>query len=229
MKKLLLSCLFILSSMQLFAQTENAKHEVSLVLLDLDRVVNSRNQKSKFLFATGLIYSYQLSDLFSVQLGISSYETNIEDNCRLCFFDNIAEGEGFYQNKEIRTGLKIEKPSRKLDQLSWLIGGTLRYGRADYRAILERATVTFEPITFEANTEIFLIDTNVTTRYVSTGLDIGFKVYPRDYMFIGFVSNASFLIDFSKDNTVDSQFFNPTSQGIRITANVFELRTGIRF
>lgn len=229
MKRLLFSIVLSLSLVQLFAQVEDAKHEVSLTLVDMDMVLNSEHQESKILLGTGLLYSYQLNDLLFIQAGASSYETNVEDNCRFCFFNNDEEGNGFYKNKEFRVGFTVEKPSRRKSIITWIIGGTFKYGRADYRAILEQGITTFDPITFEPETVFRSIDKNVTTRYLSGGLDIGFKFYPHDNVFVALVSNVSAIAEFNIDNTISSQFFNSLEKDTRVTANVLELRTGIRF
>ena len=224
MKKLLFSILLILSFTQLFAQSEKGKHEVSVNLLDIDLVINSSNRVGKALLGTGLIYSYWFNDLLAIETGISSYETNVVDDCRFCFFFNQQSGKGFYTNKEFRLGLKMEKPSRRVSGLYWLMGATMKYGRADYRAILEGLAFAFDPNTGEPLEVVFITDRDVTTRYIAGGLDLGFKIYPNNHMFIAFVSNVSTVVEFNLDNTSMTTFMDNTLSG-----NFLELRTGIRF
>lgn len=226
MKNLLLLVFFSLSLAKLFAQSEvveGGKHELSLNLLDIDMVINSENQESKILLGTGLLYSYQFSDLLFFQGGISSYETNVKDNCIFCFFNNRS-GDGFYKNKEVRVGLTIEKPSNRALRCSWLLGSTIKYGRADYRAILEETVFTFDPVTFEPEERIVRTHRNKTTRYVAAGLDLGLKYYPNNHVFIAFVSNVSTVSEFDIDNQTNQKF-----NSSRVRGNVLELRTGIRF
>jgi hypothetical protein len=230
MKKILLAFSFSLIVAQLFAQKE-IKHEVSLNLLDVDFVMNSLNRESKAVIGTGIIYAYQFNDLMVLQAGFSSYKTLVEDNCTFCFFQNETNGKGVFTNNEFRLGFAIEKPGRKIPEGKWIVGSTMKLGKANYRAILQQSSFDF----FTGEEIIFNIDRDITSTYAAFGLDLGYKYFLNPNIFVVAVSNASTFTIAQRDNITGQPITRNTILGAttrlsnRLSPNVLELRVGFRW
>lgn len=211
MKKTLSISLLLLSCCVVTLAQKSTKRELTVILLDHETISNSINNKSKLLLGTGIIYSQSLNDIFDLQLGVSAYEAVINDFCRFCF-DFDTGGKGLSKKREIRVGLGYDETILAFPKLSLHIASVLSYGYNHYQGVF---VDSFSGSRFGRN---------ITSHYISTGIDLGFKVRPSPNLVIVVISNVSVINGLTTHHIQNFKF-----NTIELLPNILEVRMGMAF